>query len=219
MKTCTNCSAENADEAKFCSGCGSSIMTPLSAFLHEHGLAALHSVFQQNDLSSLVELRALTDGDLSEMDISIGDKVRLKKALKNTSGEKAYQFELVRLDEAGHDVDNATLDNLKLWLKRERDEPYGMWCIQKRKSFGITERLYLFERMLNWGTSDDGISMQQYIHSSRENSMVEIENAFIKFYNGDESWKTDLSWEKGDMVTVSDDECYVDDSEELDDEE
>jgi hypothetical protein len=184
-------------------------------------LESLHSVLRQNDLSSPEELRALTDGDLSEMGISIGDKVRLKRALKEKSSSARSEYNLYTSDEVGMNVDTATLDDLKAWLKKERVKPGGCWTLQRRdEGIGYVGEVALFDCMLSWGTSDDGKNMQVYL-SPRENSMIEIEKIFMKFFAGDDSYKTDLEWEKsGELQPVIDvKNLEVVEDDELEDEE
>ena len=72
---------QNADQARFCSGCGGNIQTNLEQFLEQYGLENLASTLCENDFSSPEELLSLNDDDFKELGITVGQKMRLKKAL------------------------------------------------------------------------------------------------------------------------------------------
>jgi hypothetical protein len=143
----------------------------------------------------------------------------LKRALKEITASTTSEFRLTT-GIGGQIIKNATLEDLKVWLKREKDEPYGIWTIERWvEGIGNVEAVGLFERMLNWGTSDDGKNMQVYL-SPRENSMIEIENILMKFIGGDESWRTDLEWKKAGVQPILDEEnLEILEDDELEDEE
>jgi TPR repeat protein len=82
MKICPECSAENADGQKFCSGCGISLQTDLERLLESLGLGMLCSLFEKNDLKTIDDLRLLQDQNFNELGIPYGDKIRIKKALE-----------------------------------------------------------------------------------------------------------------------------------------
>ena len=82
MKSCGICETQNADQARFCSECGESLLNELESFLKQSGLEALGGVLRQNDFSSPEELLALNDEDYKELGLTLGQKIRLKKALE-----------------------------------------------------------------------------------------------------------------------------------------
>lgn len=86
MKNCGICETENPDHSRFCSGCGESLLNELEGFLEQSGLDALSDVFRQNDFSSPEELLALNDDDYKELGLTLGQKIRLKKALEEFFG-------------------------------------------------------------------------------------------------------------------------------------
>ncbi len=82
MKTCSGCSADNPDNSRFCAGCGSSLISPMESFLGKHHLLKLLGPIEENDFHDPKDLLALSDSDLTELGMSLGDKVRFKKALE-----------------------------------------------------------------------------------------------------------------------------------------
>jgi len=91
MKRCTNCQTENPDGQKFCSKCGGSLESELAKFLTAHGLSEHLALFEKNDLFTIAEVKALSEGDISDLQsqsgskIPFGDLIRLRKGLASLS--------------------------------------------------------------------------------------------------------------------------------------
>ena len=79
---CPSCESENADEARFCSGCGESLESELEQFLRANQLEQLIKPLKENDFTAPDELHGLSDADFQELGVSLGLKLRLRTALQ-----------------------------------------------------------------------------------------------------------------------------------------
>jgi hypothetical protein len=87
MINCSSCEKENAEEARFCSGCGESLESELEQFLRANQLEQLIKTLKENDFTSPGDLHALSDADFQELGISLGLKLRLRTALQQLLSE------------------------------------------------------------------------------------------------------------------------------------
>jgi hypothetical protein len=105
MKTCSGCSADNPDNSRFCAGCGSSLISPMESFLGKHDLLKLLGPIEENDFHDPKDLLTLSDSDLTELGVSLGDRVRFKKALEILKDEMEAESDSDDFDEEDTDSD------------------------------------------------------------------------------------------------------------------
>ncbi len=63
-------------------------MTPFGTWLAENGLGRYDAVFASNEIDFDV-IRSLTDADLRELGLALGDRKRLLQAVAKLDGERA----------------------------------------------------------------------------------------------------------------------------------
>ena len=63
-------------------------MTPFGTWLAENGLGRYDAVFASNEIDFDV-IRSLTDADLRELGLALGDRKRLLQAVARLDGERA----------------------------------------------------------------------------------------------------------------------------------
>lgn len=81
MVRCPRCNSNNRIDVAFCGSCGEKLPLTLVRLLQENSLQAYAHVLQRNHIDTIAELAALEDGDLAELGIATGDRIRLRQAL------------------------------------------------------------------------------------------------------------------------------------------
>ena len=87
MVLCPSCKSDNAAETRFCTRCGVDLQTDLGKFLTRCSLSDISSALHKNDISTVEQLLSLTDGDLGEIGMPVGDQLRLRKAVRELQEE------------------------------------------------------------------------------------------------------------------------------------
>jgi hypothetical protein len=105
MITCPSCENKNADEARFCSGCGENLESELEQFLRANQLEQLIKPLKGNDFTTPDELHGLSDADFQELGVSLGLKLRLRTALQQLLSEDDDDEDDEQTDGDEHETD------------------------------------------------------------------------------------------------------------------
>jgi hypothetical protein len=87
MVPCPRCKFANTAGTRFCTHCGLDLQSDLDKFLTRHSLNDISSSLHKNDISTFEHLLSLTDGDLGEIGLAVGDQLRLRKAIRALQDE------------------------------------------------------------------------------------------------------------------------------------
>jgi hypothetical protein len=233
MKTCPKCFAENPDSARFCAGCGGSVQSPLEVFLQEHDLLKLLKPIQDNDFTTPEELLTLSDSDLGELGISLGDKIRLKKALDTLKGEADVEDEDIEFEtddseeiEDEEESEDEEPECIGFTLTTETDltlfDPTAsairnlLHNDQERGDFMIltdssAEDIYFQIRFAKSDDKGDWFDLEfrdgsgdQHYESTDYVSPQKAASMMISYGTGDDSWRKELAWKK--LENESDDD-------------
>lgn len=195
---------------------------PLEVFLQKHDLLKLLKPIQDNDFTTPEELLTLSDIDLGELGLSLGDKIRLKKAL-DTLRSDAEAVEELEEDEEESLEDEEELDeeedyqectgftlttetDITLFDPSVEDIKRLVWDDDERGVFLILEH------------GDDGRFMQALLINQEDSGGFELEfsdgtgerhfataelvsrdellDALVKFGTRDDSWRKSHAWKK-----------------------
>jgi ribosomal protein L7/L12 len=225
MKTCPQCSSENPDSARFCAGCGGSVQSALEVFLQQHDLMKLLKPIQDNDFTTAEELLTLSDSDLGELGLSLGDKIRLKKALDTLSSEEddgeemedAEEDEEESLEEeCVSEAEDAVLECTGFTLTTETDitlfDPSAedikrlVWDDDERGAFLILEHAddgRFMQALLIHQEDEGGFELEfndavgeDHFATTELVSRHELLDALVKYGTGDNSWRKSHAWKK-----------------------
>ena len=228
MKTCPKCSRENPDSARFCAGCGTSLISPMEAFLTVHDLSKLLKTIEENDFHDPKDLLTLTDADLGELGLSLGDKIRLRKALDTLRSEEEVDEEVEGEDHddevEGEDDDDedyqectgftlTTETDITLFDPSVEDIKRLVWDDDERGVFLILEHGDdgRFMQALMIHQEDSGGFELEFNDATGENhfattelvSRHELLDALVKYGTGDTSWRKSHAWKKKQLEGVA----------------
>jgi len=197
----------------------------MEVFLQQHDLMKLLKPIQENDFTTPEELLTLSDSDLGELGISLGDKIRLKKALNTLMSAEEVDEEV----EGEDDDDEVSFEDEE---ELDDEEDY-----QECTGFTLTTEtdITLFDpsvediRRLVWDDDergvflilehgDDGRFMQALLIHQEDAGGFELEfndasgknhfsttelvsrhellDALVKYGTGDNSWRKSHAWKK-----------------------
>jgi TM2 domain-containing membrane protein YozV len=95
MNTCEKCGKDSPDESEFCISCGTRFCAELHRLLADNGLEAYFGVFRRNHILTPDEVALLQESNFDELGIAaIGDRARLKSAIRSLRGDEATVSEL-----------------------------------------------------------------------------------------------------------------------------
>jgi len=92
MVSCPLCESNNREDLAFCGACGGKMPLTLDRLLTDSGLMSYRSTLARNHIESVAELEGLNDQDLTELGLAAGDRIRLRKALGDSSNRPAQPF-------------------------------------------------------------------------------------------------------------------------------
>lgn len=207
----------------------------MESFLGKHDLLKLLGPIEENDFHDPKDLLALSDSDLTELGISLGDKVRFKKALEILKDEMEDESDSDELDEEDTESDEEDEDD-------EEDECTGFTLSTESGLTHFDPTSETIRELINndeerggfmalTDSNDDKIFIQASYAKSDENGdwfdiefrdgspdrhyessqyvSREMASAILLSYGiKDASWRRSLTWKKIDLSDSGEEQTH-----------